>query len=33
MHLGHLQQLPILLSNLLVVIKSDIGTKGEISRL
>ena len=29
-HFGHLQQLPILLSVLLVVIKSGIGTQGEV---
>ena len=30
---NHLKQLPILLSVLLVEIKSGIGTKGEVSRL
>ena len=29
-HFGHLQQLPILLSVLLIVIKSGIGTQGEV---
>ena len=34
MHCGHrLQQLPMLLSVLLVVFKSGIGTRGEVSRL